>query len=122
MADTLNITIDQNATFVQALQWLDSNDSPVNLTGYAARLVVKSAYEAAIGQAILDISSGSGGSGDTTGIALDSSGNITVVVAKATTATLVPGKYVYDLLLTAGGGRATRLVQGDCLVTAGVTP
>lgn len=122
MADTLHISIDQNATFVQQLQWLDSNDAPVNLTGYSARLVVKSAYEATIGQAILDINSSSGGSGDTTGIAMDSNGNITIVVAKATTATLTPGKYLYDLLLTAGTGRATRIVQGDCLVTAGVTP
>lgn len=39
----------------------------------------------------------------------------------ANTALLSPGRYLYDLLITAPGGTKTRVVEGIVTVTPGVT-
>ena len=37
------------------------------------------------------------------------------------TTALSPGRYVYDLVVTSGAGLKTRVVEGQAIVTPGVT-
>ena len=48
-------------------------------------------------------------------------GKIKVGLSSATTTSIKPGRYVYDVLLTDGVGTVTRVVEGSVLVRAGVT-
>jgi hypothetical protein len=42
-AATKNLVFEQNSTFKMRLIWMDKNRKPVNLTGYTAKLQVRSA-------------------------------------------------------------------------------
>lgn len=54
-------------------------------------------------------------------ITLDApNGRITVTVDATTTGNIAPGRYVYDLILTAGS-TVTRILEGKFVVTAAVT-
>ncbi len=48
-------------------------------------------------------------------------GAIRVGLSSVTTATLKPGRYVYDVLLTDPSNEVTRVVEGSVLVRQGVT-
>jgi len=50
-----------------------------------------------------------------------SGGTIRVGLGTTTTATLKPGRYVYDVLITDNAGVITRVVEGSVLVREGVT-
>ena len=121
MAETTDIVIEQKATFVLSIVYNDTNGDPVDLTGYSARMMVKASHDTADVDAVIDIDSDAGGTGDVSGIGLDDSGNISVVVAKAETTGLDPGDYVWDILLEDSDGRATRLIEGKAVVKPGVT-
>lgn len=122
MAAQYNIIIDQKATYSDTITYNDSNGDPVDLTGYEARLMLKESHDVADGDAVVDIDSDAGGTGNTSGIALNSSGEISIVISDTETTALVPGSYVWDLKLTEPSGRSTRLVEGKATVTPGVTP
>jgi hypothetical protein len=48
-------------------------------------------------------------------------GEIKVSMDSTITNTLSEGRYVYDVLLTSGNGTKTRVIQGNILVSPGVT-
>jgi hypothetical protein len=48
-------------------------------------------------------------------------GEVRIALASTVSSSLKPGKYVYDLLLTDGGGTKTRVVEGIATITAGVS-
>ena len=50
----------------------------------------------------------------------ETTGTIGIALSSGITAGLKPGRYVYDVLLTASDGSKTRVVEGSALVTAGV--
>lgn len=105
-----NITAKQNASFKLQLNWKDETGATVNLTGYAARLVLR--YQPDSPAATLDCSAANGK------IALGGSPyNIVVTADKATMATVEPGDYVYDLVLT-GGGEDYPLFTGKFAIMA----
>ncbi len=122
MASQYNIIIDQKATYADTIIYNDSNGDPVDLTGYEARVAIKASHDQADGDALVDIDSSSGGTGNTSGIALNSSGEIAIVISDIETTALDPGSYVWDLKLTEPSGRSRRLVEGSVTVTPGVTP
>lgn len=112
-AGSYNIVCDQGATFGLNLTYEDANGTAVNLTGYTARMQVRSKAEAAT--TILSLTSGSG-------ITLGgSAGTIVISISAATTAGLTAGDYVYDLELVAPTAAVTRLLQGRFRVSAEVT-
>ncbi len=121
MAAQYNIVVDQKATYSDTITYTDSNGDAVDLSAYDARVAIKRSHDVPDEDAELEIDSDAGGSGDTSGIALNSDGEIAIVISKADTTALEPGKYVWDLLIVAPSGRATRLVEGSVTVTPGVT-
>lgn len=140
MAETHDIIIEQNATFTKVFTWVDmdaykaaiaagSSESAaataaaINVTGYTAQFVVKASKDTVIGSALVNVSSSSGGTGDTSGILVGgTNGTFTVVLSKATTAALAVGEAVYDLKIVSTTGVATRLVEGSVAIDPGVTP
>ena len=113
-AGIYNIIADQGSTFTRQLTWEDSAGSAINLTGYTARMDVRTSIDAA-GAATLSLTTGNGRIvlGGTAGtIALSAEGTATAAVAA--------GDYVYDLELVSGS-TITRLVQGTFTLRGEVT-
>jgi len=99
-----DLTIEQGATWTLELVWKDETGTPIPLTGYTAKLWIKSAYSST---AEVQLSEASG-------ISIDGpNGKLTATLTAAQTTALAAGAYVYDLKLTSPGGIATRLLEGD---------
>lgn len=114
VAGVYNITCNQGATLSRTLTWTDSTRTPINVTGYTARMQVRET--AASNTTILELTTSN------TRITLGgTAGTVTLNVSATTTAALTPGKYVYDLEVVSGGGEVTRLVEGNFIVKAEVT-
>ena len=109
-----NITCDQGATFKRTITWTNQARVPYNLTGYTARMQVRST--AASSTVILELTTAN--SRITLGGA---AGTVNLLVAANITAALTSGLYVYDLELVSGGGEVTRLIEGNFNVKAEVT-
>jgi hypothetical protein len=112
-AGSLNINIEQGATFAFVMTWTIDGVN-VNLTSYTARLQAR--VDAEDTTTVLSLTSPSGG------IVLGgAAGTITLSQSATQTALIAPASYVYDLELVSSGGVVTRLVQGDLLVSAEIT-
>lgn len=105
------IFCDQGSTFSKTLVW-SIDGVPVNLTGYTARMQVRSSYTSAT--AVVTLTNGSGITLGTT------NGQITLTISAIATAAIAAGNYVYDLELTSGG-TVTRLLEGQFIVSPEVT-
>jgi hypothetical protein len=111
-AGTLDLSIEQGATYNLVLTW-QINGTAVNLTNYTARLQARVDVEDS--EVILSLTTGAG-------ITLGGAAGTITLDQTATQTTLLPaGTYVYDLELIAGGGTVTRLVQGELIVSPEVT-
>lgn len=107
----VNFICPQGSTFSRALTYKVDN-SPVDLTGYSARLQIREYHYS--DEFIANLT-------DLAGITLGgSAGTINVLIAASATQEFVPGSYVYDLELVAGG-TVTRLIEGKFSVTPEVT-
>jgi hypothetical protein len=51
----------------------------------------------------------------------ENTGQVTLSLTDTQTTALESGRYVYDLNVTSGGGQTTRVVEGQAIVTPGVT-
>ena len=112
-AGTLDVTIEQGATFNLLLTW-KIDTVPVNLTGYTARLQARVDVEDS--EVIVSLTTSNGG------ITLGGSAGTISLDQTATQTTLLPaGTYVYDLELIAPNSTVTRLVQGELLISPEVT-
>lgn len=113
-AGSLDITIEQGATWNLVLTW-KINGSAVNLTSYTGRLQAR--VDVDDSEVVLSLTTAASG-GITLGGAL---GTITLSRSATETAALATGEFVYDLELQSMGGEVTRLVQGSLTVSAEVT-
>jgi hypothetical protein len=112
-AGTLDLSIEQGATYNLVLTW-QVNGTAVNLTNYTARLQARVDVEDT--ETVLSMTTGGGG------ITLGGvAGTITLDQSAAQTTLLPAGTYIYDLEMVAGSGTVTRLVQGELVVSAEVT-
>jgi len=111
-AGVYDITIEQGATFAMSLTWKDSTGNPVNLTGYTARMQVRTNYEAE--DTLVSLVS-------PTDIILGGAlGTIAVTIAASVTQSLQLDEAVYDLELV-NGATVTRLIQGRAIISRQVT-
>lgn len=110
-----NITIEQGATFTLNATWKAADGTPVDLTGYSARMQARQTYASAT--TVLNLTSAGGN------IALGGTAGTVVVTisATATAALTAPWAGVYDLELVSAGGVVTRLLEGSARVTPEVT-
>lgn len=110
-AATYDLLIEQGATFDQEFIWKDSTGTPIDLTGYTARMKIRQLKTDA---EIISLTSSSG-------ITIASGGSITILITATQTAALPTCRGRYDLELQDSTGVVTRLLQGDVEISAEVT-
>lgn len=113
-AATHDILIEQGATFQLNLVWKDSGGTPINLTGYTARMQVR--QKIADTNPLLSFTTENGAI--TLGGAL---GTIAITGLATLTDALTVKSGVYDLELVSPGGIVTRLIEGAVTITPQVT-
>ena len=109
MAIIANIFIDQGTDFSITVDVTDTSGSALNMSGYSASAHIRKTY-----------GSSTVSSTFTTSIA-EATGQVTLSLTDTQTTALESGRYVYDLNVTSGGGQTTRVVEGQAIVTPGVT-
>jgi hypothetical protein len=108
-----DMVCEQGATFLRQFTWTDENEVPVNLTGFTARMHIRTTVAAA--STTLELTTANGR------ITLNpSQGTITLQLTATETAALAAKRYVYDLELVSGAS-VTRLLQGAFTVSPEVT-
>ena len=113
MASRLNITVKQHATFNKRFVWRDKNGRAVNLTGWTAKLQVRSVP--ASPDVLLEFSTTNGR------IALYQNGTIELMMSDEDTGQLAFKNGAYDLVLETPTGEKIRLLEGKLTVSDGVT-
>jgi hypothetical protein len=108
-----NIKVYQGATFELAPQW-KIDGKYVNVTGYSANMIVRNSPTSPA--SIVTLSSANGRI-----VVGTTDGKFTLQLTAAETTVLNAGQYVYDLEVTAPGGKVTRLLEGGFIVYEGVT-
>ena len=115
-AGRYDILADQGSTFGRSLVYLDSDGTPVDLSGYEAELTVRETYTS--DQVLIAVSS----EGTAPGIVLGgTAGSIVVSVGAVTMAAVPAGVYVYDLELTSDTGFVVKPVRGQFEIRPEVT-
>jgi len=115
-AANYTITIEQGSVFDLNLVYKDSNEVPINLTGYSARMQVRQKYSSP--DPLLSLSTLDG--------SITLGGALGTIHAKATASmtqalTIKQGVYDLELVPPSGAGDAFRLVEGIVIVTPEVT-
>ena len=116
MAYIGNDTLDAGADYSMVVSVFtdETNTTLLNLTGYTARMMLKTGYNAATPAISLTSPSG--------GLVIDGpNGTMTVTMTSAQTTLLTDPSYVYDLEIVSPGGQVTRVLQGTFMVSPEVT-
>lgn len=107
-----NITANQGETFNFSFT-ISTDGTPWDLTGYTARMQVRTTVEAT--DKLLDLTSSSG-------ITLGgAAGTVAILVSATNMAALIAGRHVYDFEVVSGSGTVTRILEGKFAVKAEVT-
>jgi hypothetical protein len=110
-----NIVADQGATLQETAVWKDSARTAINVTGYTARMHVRSAIDSE--QIVLSLTTENGR------ISVSGpEGRFDMTVSALDMTSIEAGKYVYDLEIIAPvSGVVDRLMQGNFIVRGEVT-
>ena len=110
----INPSFVQGESFSLQLTWKTGTPAAaVNLTGYTARMMIRTGPEAA--NALLSLT-------ESAGITLGgAAGTIIITLTAAQTATLPARKLSYDLELVSAGGIVTNIARGEITVIRNIT-
>ena len=109
MAIYSNLTVDQGSAFNASIDITDSDDDPMNLTGYSVEGQFRKSYSS-INYTAFSAS-----------VSNPPNGTIRIELTDIQTAALKAGRYVYDVEITSPGGVKTRVLEGQIEITPGVT-
>lgn len=109
MAIIANLFIDQGTDFSVTVDVTDTDGSVLDLDGYTASAQIRKTYSSSSVSATFGTSISA------------SNGQVTLTLSDTVTAGLSAGRYVYDLNIESSGGQVTRVVEGQAIVTPGVT-
>ncbi len=113
-AGKLDLTIEQGTTFRRELVWKDASNTPINLTGYSARMQVREHLSSQT--AFLELSTSNSRISITA-----AQGKLVLEIPANITETLTHPTGVYDLELEAANGTVTRLLQGRVTIDRSIT-
>jgi hypothetical protein len=125
-AGKYSFVIEQGATVNFEIQYRDSNNIPVNLTGYSGKMQIRSSYadNNPVTYATLSSSLAADGTGlnfsGSNGTKPLSSGSIGVIISAASSSAFLFNTAYYDLELTSGSV-VTRLIEGQIRLSQQVT-
>lgn len=104
----------QGDTFNKVLTWYDSSEKEVDLTGYTARMQLRTSADS--DTVVLELTTENGG------ITLGgTAGTIELLVSATDMAAVEAGSYKYDLEMIAGDGTVRKILRGKIKVIAEVT-
>ena len=106
MAIIANLFIDQGTDFTVTVDVSDATGGVLDLTGYSTAAQIRKTYGSSNVSAIFTTTTGTPSQGK---------------VTDTQTSGLSAGRYVYDLNITSGAGVTTRVVEGQAIITPGVT-
>lgn len=109
MAEFVELTLEQGATFNTVITVSDGTGVSQNLSGYTARSQMRKSYYSSTKQDF------------TVSVTSPVSGEITMSMSAANTANLTAGRYVYDVEIDNGAGAITRIFEGIITVLPNVT-
>jgi len=109
MAIIANLYIDQGTDFSITVDVTDSAGEILELDDYTAAAQIRKTYSSSTVSATF-----------ATSIA-ELAGQVTISLTDTQTAALEAGRYVYDLNITSAAGVVTRVIEGQAIVTPGVT-
>ena len=109
MSAFTELLIEQGASFSTTVNVEDTAGAAINLTSYTAASQMRKSYYSSTYSAISSVITG------------NANGEITLTMTSANTANLAPGRYVFDLVITAPTTIKTRVVEGIIVVSPGVT-
>jgi|TARA_B110000305_G_scaffold176213_1_gene195022 hypothetical protein len=109
MAIIANLYIDQGTDYTITVDVTDSAGDILDLTGYTATAQIRKTYTSSSLSATF-----------TTSISA-AAGQVTISLTDTQTSALEAGRYVYDLNIESSGGVKTRVIEGQAVVTPGVT-
>lgn len=109
-----NFTIEQGATTVKPFVWKSSDGTPVDLSGYEARMQVRRSTSA--DDVLLEASTDNGR------IQIDpEAGKFTLVLSASVTAAINWSRGRYDIELESPDGDVTRLIYGEITISKEIT-
>jgi hypothetical protein len=106
---TVDLVINQKSSF-QVTFAVKENGSAYNLTNYTTIAKYKQTYQTPDNQAVTM----------TSAVSNAVAGSVQLSLSAAETASLQPGKYVYDVAIIDNTGFKTRIVEGSIRVSPGV--
>lgn len=117
--ETLNIAFEQGTSFDLVYTWTGpDNVTPVNVTGYTAKMIVVSDY---VNKTPLVLFNSAGGGTSNTSVTLGgAAGTVEVQATDAATAAMTWITGVYALIVQSPGGLDTKLLRGQCVVNPGL--
>ena len=123
-AGRYNIVIEQGATYQIELQYKDSNNTPINLSGYSGRMQIRPSIGSPTSYLYLSSSLQPDGTGlnfsGSNGTTPPASGSIGIFISATTSSLFTFINGVYDLEIQSGS-IVTRLLQGNVQVSKEVT-
>lgn len=123
-AGKYSFLIEQGATLSFELQYKDSAGTPIDLTGYTARMQIRSSVDSTTTIASLTSTLTADGTGlnlsGSSGTKPLSSGSIGVYISAASSSLFTFNEGVYDLELVSGN-TVTRLIEGKVKLSKEVT-
>jgi len=124
-AGRYNFVIEQGATFQLDLQYNDSNNAPIDLTGYSGRLQIRQTIPSTAVLLCLSSSLRPDGTGinfsGSNGTTPPTSGSIGIYISAVSSSQLTFDQAVYDLEIESSGGFVTRLIEGNVQLSKEVT-
>ena len=112
-AGSYDFVVYQGDTLEKTFEWRDKNQTLVPLTGYTARMQVRSSADS--DDVVLEMTT------EDNGITLTNPGQIVVSASAEEMAEVAAGSYKYDLEMVTGDGFVRKLLVGKFKVLAEVT-
>lgn len=109
MAEYVEITIEQGATFTTTVTVSDGSGNVVDLNDMTVKAQIRKSYYSLTAYDF-----------DVT-IADPTNGEVVIEMSASNTVNLTPGRYVYDVIMIDMNEVVTRLFEGTVAVTPGVT-
>jgi hypothetical protein len=104
-----NIFIDQGSNYSNIITVTGTSGTALNLTGYTVASQMRKSFASSTAYSLNPV------------IYNAASGQVRMVLTAAQSEAISPGRYLYDLEITASNGSKTRVVEGVATVTPQIT-
>lgn len=109
MAQISNIYIDQGCDFSITIDVTDAAGNVLDMTDYTAEAQIRKTYSSSSVTATFSTAINEVG------------GQVNVSLTSTQTSAIESGRYVYDVNITDASGSTSRVVEGQAIITPGVT-